>query len=194
MAQISAIVLAAGKSERMGRPKALLSIHGRTFLENILATIRLAKIADVVVVVGRHRDEILESIALPNVVFNPDYEQGMITSIQTGIRALSGASDGALLFLVDHPAVTEHTIETLVERFSPGRIVLPTYECRRGHPVLFSRGILDEILEVPVTAGANVVVRKDPSRIIEVPVEDSGVTFDVDTPEDYSRLNFGARR
>lgn len=173
----------------MGRAKALLSIHGRTFLENILATIQAAKISEIVIVVGRHRDEILTSLDLKNAVFNPDYEQGMITSIQTGIRALSGASDGALLFLVDHPTVTVHTIETIVGMCAPGKIVLPTYQGRRGHPVLFSREILDEILEVPVTAGANVVVRRDPTRVVEVTVEDPGVTLDIDTPEDYSRLN-----
>src|SRR5438034_9873502 len=100
---IAAIVLAAGKSERMGRAKALLPIRGTTFLENILNAISRSSIQQTVVVVGHHRDEIIERLSLPNVIFNPDYEQGMITSFQAGIRALPANTSGAVLFLVDHP-------------------------------------------------------------------------------------------
>src|SRR3989304_268869 len=96
----AAIILSAGKSERMGRPKALLRIHGRTFLENILAAISKASISATVVVAGHHRDEIGRQIKLRSIVFNPDYEKGMITSIQAGIRALPQAAEGAFLFLV----------------------------------------------------------------------------------------------
>src|SRR5262245_54890851 len=97
---ISAIVLAAGKSERMGSPKALLTYRGRTFLENILAAISESSIQNPVVVVGHHRNEIAARMNLPNVIFNPNYEQGMITSFQAGIRALPPGTAGALLFLV----------------------------------------------------------------------------------------------
>src|SRR5438105_2241528 len=135
---IAAIVLAAGKSERMGRPKALLPIRGTTFLENILSAISQSSIEHTVVVVGHHRNEIAERLDLPDVVFNPDYEQGMITSFQAGIRALPPGTRGALLFLVDHPIVESATIESLVAAFVPGRIVLPVFEGRRGHPVLFA--------------------------------------------------------
>ena len=113
---LSAIVLAAGKSERMGRPKALLPIGGRTFLENILDAISHTSIEDVFVVVGHHRKEIEERVALSCVVFNPDYEQGMVTSLQTGIRALPPDSIGAFLFLVDHPVVEAETIEAKKKR------------------------------------------------------------------------------
>ena len=85
---ISAIVLAAGKSERMGRPKALLPFGQRTFLENILAAIDASSVKDVVVVLGHHREAIESLVRIENSVFNPDYEKGMITSLQAGIRAL----------------------------------------------------------------------------------------------------------
>src|SRR5688572_13141658 len=102
---IGAIVLAAGKSERMGRPKALLPLRETTFLGNILSAIGGSSIARTIVVLGHHRQEIQAALTLPQAVFNPDYEHGMITSIQTGIRALPAGLAGVMLFLVDHPLV-----------------------------------------------------------------------------------------
>ena len=185
---ISAIVLAAGKSERMGRPKALLPFRGRTFLGNILEAISHTSIEDTFVVLGHHRDEIERSVSLPSVVFNPNYEQGMVTSFQAGIRALSWDTSGAFLFLVDHPVVEAATIESMIMNLAPNRIVLPTFEGRRGHPVLFSSEVLEEILALPPTAGANIVVRKNPARIVEAPVSTPGILVDIDTPEQFEKL------
>jgi len=188
LARIGAIVIAAGKSERMGRPKALLKIHGQTFLENILNAISYSKADHSVVVLGHHRDEIVESLRLQNPVFNPVYEQGMITSIKAGIQALHPGMDGALLFLVDHPVIVAETIDALIDSFIPGRITLPKFEGRRGHPVLFARNVLEEILALPTTTGANAVLWKDPARVQEIAVKDRGVIIDIDTPEDYQQL------
>jgi molybdenum cofactor cytidylyltransferase len=185
---IAAIVLAAGKSERMGSPKALLPISGRTFLENILDAISRTSIEETVVVVGHHRKEIEAAVKMPSVVFNADYEKGMITSLQTGIRALSWDTSGAFLFLVDHPLVESATIEVMIANLAPNRIVLPTFEGRRGHPVLFSSEVLEEILALPYSEGANIVVRKNPDRIFEVPVNAPGILVDVDTPEQFEKL------
>jgi molybdenum cofactor cytidylyltransferase len=185
---IAAIVLTAGKSERMGRPKALLPINGRTFLENILDAISRSSVEQTIVVTGHYHQEIIGRVSLPHPVFNPDYEQGMITSFQTGIRVLPPTAEGALLFLVDHPLVSPLTIDALITHFAPKRIVLPVFEGRRGHPVLFARDVLQEILDLTASQGANIVVRKDPSRILEVRVNEPGVLVDVDTPEDFERL------
>ena len=185
---ISAIVLAAGKSERMGRPKALLPIHGRTFLENILDVISRTSIEDTIVVLGHHREEIERSLPLLSAVFNPDYEQGMITSFQAGIRKLSRDTSGAFLFLVDHPLVEPAAIAAMIANLAANRIVLPTFEGQRGHPVLFSSEILEEILALPPSEGANIVVRKSPDRIIEVSVNVPGILVDVDTPEQFEKL------
>jgi molybdenum cofactor cytidylyltransferase len=185
---ISAIVLAAGKSERMGSPKALLPISGRTFLENVLDAISRTSIEQIIVVVGHHQKEIEASLRLPSVVFNPDYEKGMITSFQAGIRALSWDASGAFLFLVDHPLVEAATIEAMIMNLSPNRIILPTFQGRRGHPVLFSSDVLEEILALPTTEGANIVVRKDPGRVVEVPVNAPGILVDIDTPEQFEQL------
>jgi molybdenum cofactor cytidylyltransferase len=185
---LSAIVLAAGKSERMGRPKALLPFRGSTFLENILDAIARSPIKNTIVVVGHHRQEIASRLDVPNLVFNPDYAQGMITSFQTGIRALPPDSAGAILFLVDHPLVETATIDLLLANFEPNRIIIPVFNGRRGHPVLFSGEVLQEILALPPSQGANIVVRKDPSRILEVAVDAPGILVDIDTPEDFEKL------
>jgi molybdenum cofactor cytidylyltransferase len=186
---ISAIVLAAGKSERMGRPKALLPLRGKTFLENILAAISSSPVEETCVVVGHHRDEIERHVVPPaRIIFNPDYEQGMITSLQAGIRSLPSRTSGALLFLVDHPLVDSETIALLVRKVGADRIVLPTFEGRRGHPVLFGSAILQEILGLSASQGANIVVHKDPDRIVEVSVNSPGILVDVDTPEDFLKL------
>ena len=185
---ISAIVLAAGKSERMGQPKAMLPFHGRTFLENILHAISRSSIAHTAVVVGHHRKEIEQTVRGPLLVFNPNYEQGMVTSLQTGIRALPPESIGAFLFLVDHPVVEMETIEAMIPSIAPGRIVQPTFEGRRGHPVFLGMEILKEILELHSSQGADTVVRRDAGRIIEIPVKMPGILVDVDTPEDYEKL------
>jgi molybdenum cofactor cytidylyltransferase len=186
---ISAIVLAAGKSERMGSPKALLPLHGKTFLANILEAIAKSPVQDTVVVVGHHRAEIQPIVPPPaRVIFNPHYEQGMITSFQAGIRALRKETSGALLFLVDHPLVEPGTIQALVANLAPHRIALPVLDGRRGHPVLFASDILQEILDLGISQGANIVVRKDPTRIVEVPVNAPGILVDVDTPEDFQKL------
>jgi molybdenum cofactor cytidylyltransferase len=172
----------------MGRPKALLPIGGRAFLENILDAISHTSIEHTIVVLGHHREQIERSLRLPAVVFNPVYEQGMITSFQAGIRGLSWDTSGAFLFLVDHPLVEPATIEAMIMNLAPNRIVLPTFEGRRGHPVLFSTEVLEEILALSSSEGANIVVRKNPSRIVEVPVNSPGILVDIDTPEQFERL------
>src|SRR5262249_53154500 len=113
----------------------------------------------------------------------------ILTSLQAGIRALPPDADGALLFLVDHPMTRTQTIEALIESFKPGGIILPTFNGRRGHPVLFSHPVLEEILQLPLSMGANTVVWKDPSRVVEVPVDDAGILIDVDTPSQYEELS-----
>src|SRR5262245_40514304 len=112
----------------MGSPKALLPFRGRTFLENILDAISQSSVQHTVVVVGHHRVEIENHVRPPaRLVFNPDYEKGMITSLHAGIRALPAEISGALLCLVDHPLLDSETIEALVANAAPNRIVVPVF-------------------------------------------------------------------
>ena len=186
---ISAIVLTAGKSERMGgSPKALLSFKGRTFLEHVLAAIRDSGLTNTIVVVGHHREEIAAALRLPSLVFNPDYQRGMSTSVQAGLRALPPGVKAAGVFLVDQPLIDAETIALLAAEVRPGRIVLPIHEGRRGHPVFFSSELFDEILGLQPDQGLNSVVRRDPARIREVEVGNAGVLRDIDTPEQFENL------
>ena len=108
---------------------------------------------------------------------------------QAGIRALPEDARGAMLFLVDHPVFRVSTVESLVSGISGGAIAVPVSEGRRGHPVLFSRDVFEEILDLDSHQGANVVVRRDPKRVVEVPVDDPGVLLDIDTPDAFERLS-----
>jgi len=171
-----------------GRPKALLQLKGKTFLEHVLESIARSGIPQAVVVVGHHRSEIEEAFPSLPLVFNPNYEQGMSTSVQAGIRALPPGVESAGVFLVDQPRIEPETILSVTSQLRPGHIVLPVHEGRRGHPVFFSADLFSEILELKPDQGLNVVVRRDPQRIIEVPVKNFGILQDIDTPDELAKL------
>jgi molybdenum cofactor cytidylyltransferase len=186
--RIAAVVLSGGKSERMGTPKALLDYRGVTFLERILSSIRSAGIPDVVVVAGHHYHVIAAEFPKSTITYNAEYELGMSTSVQAGLRALPGAVDGALIFLVDHPLVEPATIRSLCSRLAAGRIILPAYKGRRGHPIVLASELFTEVLNLPPELGLNSVVRRIRDRVLEVDVNDAGVLRDIDTPEQYANL------
>ncbi|HXG18927.1 MAG TPA: nucleotidyltransferase family protein, partial [Methylomirabilota bacterium] len=122
-------------------------------------------------------------------VVNPRYFQGQLSSLMVGIGALSPESEAAVVNLVDHPLVSPETIKTLITSFRehPLPILIAVYNGKRGHPVLFSSQVYGEIFAAPLDHGAKVVVRKDPSRVREISLDDPGIVADIDTPEDYRR-------
>ncbi len=141
---ISAILLAAGESKRMGRPKQLLIWQGKTLLQHSLASL-IGSVADeIILVLGHEADRIKETLpALPiKIVFNPDYRQGMASSLRRGLLALDPGSEAFLVLLADQPGIGPEIIDTLIRTFQqadpkPG-IVRPVYRGRQGHPVLIS--------------------------------------------------------
>jgi molybdenum cofactor cytidylyltransferase len=185
---IAAVVLTGGKSERMGQPKALLRLGGQTFLERILGAIKDAGVEQTVIVVGHHRDEIQRAFPDLRLIFNPDYNAGMSTSVKAGLRALPKGINGAGIFLVDHPLIDSGTITRLAGNLRPGHIVVPFCEERRGHPVFVAADLFTEILALGQDEGLNQVVRRKADRVIEVPVSDPGVLQDIDTPEQFENL------
>jgi molybdenum cofactor cytidylyltransferase len=190
---VAAIILAAGASERMGYPKALLPYRGKPFLSGILDATFAAGIETSVVVLGYYADKIQQSLDLSRaiVAMNANLEAGPIGSIRAGIRALeSHPVDGALIWPVDRPHVSVGTVSALLDAFRAGHqpIVLPLFRGRRGHPVIFAREVFHELLAAPDDQGARAVVRRSRARVVEVPVADSAVLEDLNTPEDYKQL------
>lgn len=187
------MILAAGESRRMGEPKALLRLGGETFLERIMYTARAAGIENHVIVLGADADKILSyhDLASVTTVWTEEPQAGPIGSIRAGIRVLLNQQvEGALIWHVDRPRIAVDTVRALVAGFRQKgvQVALPVHEGRRGHPVLFGRGVFAELLEAPRSGGARVVVRRDPRRVVEIPVPDPAVLEDIDTPEAYRDL------
>jgi molybdenum cofactor cytidylyltransferase len=190
---IAAIILAAGASERMGYPKALLPYRGRPFLTGILEACQAAGMEHNVVVLGYYEDKIRSTIDLSDAIVatNTELDAGPIGSIRAGIRALAGKPvEAAVIWPVDRPHVGVATVSALVDVFreSHGVIVVPTHDGRRGHPVLFGKAVFEELLAAPNDEGARAVVHKEPARVVEIPVDDTAVLEDFNTPEDYKGL------
>ncbi len=188
---IIAVVLSAGESSRMGRPKALLPIEGQRFIERIIRVIGNSKIDRIIVVLGHHADQLRGQIEhLPvEVVINPDYHKGQLSSLQAAIRHIEKDDhyDGMLVHLVDHPFIDVALVDALIERFYQTKklIVVPRYKGKRGHPVIFSRELFGELLDAPVDQGAKAVVNAHRQETLEIEWQDEGITLDIDTPELY---------
>ena len=190
MKRVAGLILAAGKSQRMGSPKALLRIYGRTFLEHIASEAKKSNLTEVKIVLGSQAELILERLPQlrANVVINPEYEQGQLSSLIRGLKALEGYSiDGLMLFLVDHPFVDRHLINELLDWFSSHNnpLVIPTFRKKRGHPIIFAHDLFPELINAPVDAGAVIVVRKYQDKILHVETGQAGILLDIDTPEAY---------
>lgn len=189
---IAATILSAGRSTRMGHPKARLLYRGRTFLQGILEAAEAAGLRRIVAV-GADAAEILSGHDLRgvSVVTNTEMDSGPIGSIRAAIREIrDDPVEAILVWPVDLPHVSVKTIELLREAFSNtgGPIVLPVYRGTRGHPVIFGRPVFAELLDTSLQDGARDVVHRDTSRVVEVEVEDSAVVSDLNTPEEYEGL------
>jgi molybdenum cofactor cytidylyltransferase len=195
-AMIPAIVLAAGKSSRMGRPKAALPLAGEdTFITRIVRTFKAASVDDVVVVVGHDAKAVVDAFAASDLearfVENPDYEQGQLSSLLAGLRVVDRPGVvGALVTLVDVPLVSAATVRSVVERYHATRapIVRPVRGGEHGHPVLIDRSLFDALRRADPSEGAKGVIRANVSAAGDVAVDDDGAFADADTPEDYERL------
>jgi molybdenum cofactor cytidylyltransferase len=188
---IAAVVLAAGESRRMGRPKALLPIEGQTFIERIVAALGQAGLEKIFVVLGHNAENMAQKIAhLPvTVLINPDYPKGQLSSLQVAMRYLRADEDcqGILVHLVDHPYIDPRLVKLLTTRFAESGklIVVPRFDGKRGHPVIFARSLFDELLNAPLEQGAKAVVNAHGAETLEIDTADEGITLDIDTPELY---------
>jgi molybdenum cofactor cytidylyltransferase len=187
---VAGIILAAGESSRMGRDKALLPLGPQTFIEHIAAVLS-GEVEPLLVVLGYHAAEIQRQAQLPQecrVLQNPDYRSGQLSSLKVAVRALASEQvSGALICLVDHPAVSKAVVHTLLDRFrkTNAAILVPTFEGRRGHPVLFVSRLFEELEAAPLDEGARWVVHRHAAEVELVAVDEEGILWDVDRPEDY---------
>lgn len=188
---IVAVVLSAGESSRMGRPKALLPIDGQTFIERIVDALRQGGIKRIVVVLGFNADELRQQIAhLPvEILVNPNYPLGQLSSLQAAVRHLQPDPDcdAIMVHLVDHPYIDPKLVRLMVDRFAAAHkaVIVPRHQGKRGHPVIFARGLFDELLGAPLDQGAKAVVNAHRQDTLEIDSEDVGITLDIDTPELY---------
>jgi molybdenum cofactor cytidylyltransferase len=190
-ASVAAIVLAAGESSRMGRPKPLLPLNGDTFLGHLLGQLRASRVERVVVVLGHRPEQVLD--AMPEVrdfaVVNERYQLGQLSSFIVGLEAIGNEADAVLLCLADHPFVTAALIDELIAGHETTQlpIVVPVHGGRRGHPVLFAAPLFAELKAAPLDQGARVVVRAHADEILELATDEAGILADIDTPEEYER-------
>lgn len=193
---IVAVILAAGRSARMGRSKALLP-HldaDTTFVAHAIRQARLAGLETVLVVGRPHDDALRDEVAREGGAFvvNPESEGGQLSSLLSGLDAAADNPnlEGLLVMPVDVPLMSAAVMRTLLARadVAESSIVRAVHAGRHGHPVLFKREVFEELKSADPSLGAKAVVRANPHRVLDVEVDDPGVTMDVDTPEDYERL------
>ena len=196
---ISALLLAAGKGERMGEVKQLLSLGEKRMIEAALDNLLNARLDEIIVVLGFAADEVrplVEGKERVKIVINPKFEKGMSTSIHQGLKEISARATGILIALADQPFIPPEVINALIEGFQRGArgIVLPAYEGKRGHPVILDRKKYEgELLALEGDVGGKEIVSDHPEDVLEVAVVSRGVLIDIDAPEDYQGIQGGSR-
>jgi molybdenum cofactor cytidylyltransferase len=200
---IPAIVLAAGRSSRMGRAKATLPAgDGQTFLTRIVRTFLDAGVDDVIVVVGHGADAIAANFSesgLPaRFVVNREYDRGQLSSLLAGLNVIDRPGVSAVLVtLVDVPLVSASTVRAVIDAYrrTGAPIVRPTSGDRHGHPLLIERSVFAALRAADFTSGAKPIVRAYASATGDIPIEDEGAFTDIDTEEEYRKtisVRFGA--
>jgi len=190
---ISAIVLAAGESKRMGRTKQLLDWEGRTILQQVLENLGRSRVDEVILVLGHEAERIVQTLDTRKVkvVINKNYRAGMISSIQQGLINLSDSAEAFFIVLADQPGIRPEVFDRLIDEFRgiiPKKsIILPGYRGRRGHPALFSAKYRQEALRITGDVGFRQVLEELPEEILTVEMDTDSILQDIDTPEDYRR-------
>jgi molybdenum cofactor cytidylyltransferase len=192
--RVAAVILAAGRSTRMGGPNKLLAEIGGKPLVRIAAEQALASRArPVIVVTGHQRDKVetaLEGLKVERV-HNPNFADGLSTSVRAGLDAVPAEVDGAVICLGDMPQVRAELIDRLIAAFDPERgalVVVPTIEGKRGNPVVWSRRFFPELTGLEGDVGARHLIGRYTEAVVEVPLADKAALIDVDTPEALSKV------
>lgn len=189
---ISAVLLAAGESRRMGDFKQLLRLGDKSFVEHCVDNLLASRVGEVIVVTGHRESEVRRAIGARRVTFayNPEYKSGMASSIKRGVHALSANVQACVLALVDQPRIEADVINRIIETYENAQplIVIPTYEGKNGHPILLDLSIKEEILNMDPVQGLREVIHAHRGETRRVEVSDRRVLEDCDLPEDYQSM------
>ena len=185
------MILAAGESKRMGKPKLLLPFGEKTMIETVIDKVIQSKAERILVVLGSNRKKIEKKIGnLPlEIAVNPDFKEGMLSSVQRGLEVLPEEAQAVLVFLGDQPSIPSEVIDSVIDAFrKTGKgIVLPVYKGERGHPVLLDMKYRREVKNLNPEVGLRELVYGRPEDILEVEVDDAGILRDINDIEDYTR-------
>lgn len=188
---VAGVILAAGESRRLGRPKQLLDYRGSPLIAHVVRSALDSGLGSVTVVLGANEAKIREAVDLSetSVVSNPDFADGQSTSVAAALSSIGPGVDGVLFLLGDQPGVTSDVIDAVVEAFDggPQRIVMPSWQGVPANPVLFGRGHFAELSGLDGDEGARSIVRRLRESVVLVPV-DRPVPPDIDTEDDYRLL------
>ena len=191
MAGISAIILAAGESKRMGSPKMLLDFGGVSMLEKVIMNVKAAPVEDILVVLGAYSDKIRKIAVNAGVryCYNEIYKEGMLSSVQCGFRNLPEGIDAALVFQGDQPFITsEVAIIVLNEFINTGKgIIIPVHNAKRGHPLLVAKKYFNEVGKLDSRRGLRSLSEIFNEDVKEVSVKEEGILRDFDTFEQYKK-------
>ncbi len=193
---ISAILLAAGQSKRMGQPKMLLPWGKSTVIEQVMTTFLKAGVEDLIVVTGGARAQVESVISAYPVrkVYNNDHASGeMLSSIQCALRVMPDDSQATLIGLGDQPQIQEGSVRLICEAYRDNRspLIVPSFQMRRGHPWLVARPLWNEILALRPPESTRDFLNRHTDEIRYVSVNTPSILADLDTPEDYQRSRLG---
>ena len=186
---VTAIILAAGESKRIGTPKQLLPLGQNTILGQTIDNFLSSKLTEIVVVVGYRAQEIINEIGNRpvKVITNPNYQQGIGTSIAVGLTLISSKVQGIMIGLADQPFIDGQTIDRLIKAFSNSTkgIVIPVHKSRRGNPIIFKVNYKKELLLLKGDIGGREIIAKHSEDVIEVNFDSDNVVIDIDTENKY---------
>ncbi|HUL15918.1 MAG TPA: nucleotidyltransferase family protein [Terriglobales bacterium] len=190
---LAAVILSGGASRRMGSPKALLPYQGRPFLDHLLDITKPPRIQLRRVVLGADSESIRKEILLSaeEIIVNLDWEKGQLSSLQAALRSLPPEAEAALVCPVDHPLISAALVDELIVAFQGTRapVVVPVFEGRRGHPVIFSSAVFAELLAAPLDVGARAVVWAHKGEIVEVSTNEEGCVLNLNDPDAFLKIS-----
>jgi molybdenum cofactor cytidylyltransferase len=178
----------------MGKPKPLLRVEDKTFLEQIISVLGLSDVDRITVVLGAEAETIKKSIDLSgtNIVINKDFKKGQLSSLIAGIENAPEETEAILVCLVDNPFITKEVVNAIISKFKETNnpIIVPVFNKERGHPTLFSRSLFNELLGAPEDQGARYVLYSNEEKVLELETFESRILIGIDTPDDY-KFHFG---